>query len=51
MFHTYSIKQPSHEANHSSPSSTKIKSERRYTLTPHVWLRSVYMDNFTLPLS
>lgn len=34
MFHNYSIKQLSHEANHSSPSSTKFKSERRYTPTP-----------------
>ena len=34
MLHNYSVKQASHEANLSSPSSTAVKNECKYTPPP-----------------
>jgi len=40
------VKLPAYEADHSSPSSAKVKNEWRYTSTPLIYLYGVSMDGF-----
>jgi hypothetical protein len=42
------VKRPGLEVNHSSPSSTDIKKEWRYTYSPFVCFHVMGRDNFTL---
>jgi hypothetical protein len=42
------VKRPGHEANHSSPSSAKVKNEWSYTSTPSVCLHGVDREDFIL---
>jgi hypothetical protein len=47
LFLFFGMNQPGHEADHSSPSSSEVKEERRYSTTPLIFLHGVYRVKWT----
>ena len=45
LFLFFGVNQPGHEADHSSPCSSEVKEEWRYSTTPLIILHGVYRSN------
>jgi len=45
LFLFFGVNQPGHEADHSSPCSSEVKEEWRYSTTPFIILHGVYRSN------